>query len=167
MAKVKSLAGDRAHLVHTINYKTHPEWEKEVEKIIPTGVHFVVEVGGSGTIERSFKALAFAGMIASIGFVAGEAATPVPNVNGMALSKGATLRGILIGNRDQFEDMNNHINANGIKPLIDRIFPFAELKQGYEYLASQKVRFSSPLREILADRFVSQHVGKVVIQISQ
>ena len=79
-------------------------------------------------------------MIASIGFVAGEAATPVPNINGMALSKAATLRGILIGNRDQFEDMNAHIEANSIKPLIDRIFPFAELKQGYEYLASQKVR---------------------------
>ena len=57
LAKVKSLAGDRAHLVHTINYKTHPEWEKEVAKIIPTGVHFVVEVGGSGTIERSFQSL--------------------------------------------------------------------------------------------------------------
>ena len=79
-------------------------------------------------------------MIASIGFVAGEASSPVPNINGMALSKGATLRGILIGNRDQFEDMNAHLESNNIKPLVDRVFPFAELKQGYEYLASQKVR---------------------------
>lgn len=53
-------------------------------------------------------------MIGAIGFVAGEAKTPLPNVNGMALGHAATLRGILIGSREQFEAMNKHITATGL-----------------------------------------------------
>ena len=88
--------------------------DEEVLKIIPTGVHHIVEVGGSGTIEKSFASIAFGGCISSIGFVAGSAPREIPNINGMALMKSATLRGILIGSREQFIRMNAQIETNKI-----------------------------------------------------
>lgn len=58
LEKVKALAGDRAHLLHTINYNTHPDWDKEVLAITKgNGVDFIVEVGGQGTIEKSFNSI--------------------------------------------------------------------------------------------------------------
>ena len=45
--------------------------------------------------------------------------------------------------------MNRLLEARQIHPLIDRIFPFDQAKEAYEYLISQK------------------HVGKVVIKVSE
>jgi NADPH:quinone reductase-like Zn-dependent oxidoreductase len=44
-----------------------------------------------------------------------------------------------------FEGMNRAIEANGLKPVIDRVFPFAEAKAAYRHLKSQS------------------HFGKIVI----
>ena len=56
---------------------------------------------------------ALGGMIAAVGFVAMGATTfaPFPDVNGLAISSASNLRGIFIGSRTQFEDMNAHIAA--------------------------------------------------------
>ena len=106
---------------------------------------------------------ALGGMIGAIGFVAGEAKTPLPNVNGMALAQAATLRGILIGSRQQFEAMNQHITATGLsespsfglrkgeltsfaEPLVDKVFEFEQLKEAYDYQWSQQVRVSLSVR---------------------
>lgn len=45
--------------------------------------------------------------------------------------------------------MNRAITANGIKPVVDKVFPFEEAKEAYSYLQSQK------------------HVGKVVIKVAK
>jgi NADPH:quinone reductase-like Zn-dependent oxidoreductase len=44
-----------------------------------------------------------------------------------------------------FEAMNRAIEAGGLKPVIDKVFPFAEAKDAYRHLKSQN------------------HFGKVVI----
>ena len=64
----------------TINYKLTPAWEKEVLKLTDgRGVDHIVEVGGAGTLARSYEAIAFAGKIALIGVLAAPAATPIPS----------------------------------------------------------------------------------------
>ena len=43
-----------------INYKTHPEWQKEVSRLTAgRGVDCIIEVGGVGTLARSYEALGF------------------------------------------------------------------------------------------------------------
>ncbi|KAI0673129.1 NAD-P-binding protein [Trametes maxima] len=133
---------------HTINYKTTPDWDQEVLKITNgRGVDYILEVGGPGTLMKSVNAIRYGGTISLIGFVAGQAdvnALPV-----MVLSKSVILRGILIGSRSQFEDMNRLISAVKLRPVVDKVFSFEDTRKAYEYQESQ------------------QHVGKVVIKVSK
>lgn len=59
-----------------------------------------------------------------------------------------TVRGIAVGSRLQFEDMNRAIEANDIHPVLDgRIFSLAEAREAFEYLWNQ------------------HHFGKVILQV--
>lgn len=84
------------------------------------------------------------GVISIIGFL-GQGEQP-----GMleALMYGCIIRGILVGSRMQFDDMNRAIDANKIKPVVDdKIFNFEETKAAYQHMWDQK------------------HFGKTVIKV--
>lgn len=50
-----------------------------------------------------------------------------------------TVRGVLVGNRAQFEQMNAAIEANKIKPVVDeKVFTLAETREAYQYMWDQK-----------------------------
>lgn len=133
------------HLVTTVNYKTNPDWDKVALDVTQgKGVDHVVEVGGPGTLEKSFNSIKRGGVISTIGFVAqGEA----PNVAYHALLTGAYFKGVLVGSREQFEHMNQIFEDHKIKPLVDKVFPFEQAEEAYAYQWSQA------------------HVGKVVIKV--
>ncbi|KIP06634.1 hypothetical protein PHLGIDRAFT_72382, partial [Phlebiopsis gigantea 11061_1 CR5-6] len=134
---------------HVINYKKTPDWEKEVLKITGgRGVDHIIEVGGPGTLNKSLESVRIGGSVHVIGFVAGRDAD-ASQLPLQVLFKAATLRGILIGSRTQFEDMNRLIDARQIKPVVDSVFAFEQAQDAYAHLASQK------------------HVGKVVIKVSK
>jgi NADPH:quinone reductase-like Zn-dependent oxidoreductase len=117
-----------------INYKTHPEWEKEVARLTGgRGVDHVIEIGGAGTLDRSFESVGFGGKVALIGFLAGAAATLNPV--GLML-KGGSLQGIGVGSTAMFEALNRAIEVNRIKPVVDKIFPFEKAADAYRCLAS-------------------------------
>ncbi|RPD77235.1 NAD(P)-binding protein [Lentinus tigrinus ALCF2SS1-7] len=138
----------RLGATHVINYKTTPDWDKEVLKITNgRGVDHVVEVGGPGTIMKSVNATRYGGQIHVIGFVAGQA--DVSQLPGMILGKAIHVRGILIGSRTQFEDMNRLLSAVKLKPVVDKVFDFEHVQEAYEYQWSQ------------------HHVGKVVVKVSK
>jgi NADPH:quinone reductase-like Zn-dependent oxidoreductase len=83
------------------------------------------------------------GMIAVIGTRGGNAgAATLPHT---AL---VTTRRILIGSRQQFEEMNRAVEVNDIHPVIDRkVFGFQDVPEAFQYLWDQKA------------------IGKVVIDI--
>lgn len=56
---------------------------------------------------------------------------PIPVV-----MKGVTVQGIYVGSRVMFEAMNEAITVNKLKPVIDRVFPFAELPQALVHMES-------------------------------
>src|ERR1700722_4427933 len=59
---------------HTVNYKTTPDWEKvAVEFTGGRGVDHVVEVGGQGTLAKSFGAIRIGGTISMISGLSGAA----------------------------------------------------------------------------------------------
>jgi len=132
---------------HLINYKTTPDWDQEVLKLTDgRGVDHVVEVGGPGTLTKSLNALCHGGCVHIIGFVAGGG--DISSAPLQLIGKAAVMRGILIGSRTQFEDMNRLITAVGLRPVVDKVFSFEEVRAAYEHLESQ------------------QHVGKVVIKVA-
>ncbi len=129
----------------TINYKTTPDWDKAVRELTGgVGVDNVIEVGGTGTLKRSFNAARVSGAVSLIGVLSGRAEPPNPLI---VMRNRLTLRGIYVGSRRMFLDLNRALQANGVEPVIDTVFPFDQAREAYEYVQAAK------------------HFGKVVISV--
>ncbi len=116
-----------------INYKTTPAWEDRAKELTGgVGVDQVVEVGGAGTLAKSFKAVRMGGTISLIGVLTGAGTVdPIP-----VLMKGIRVQGIYVGSRDLFEAMNRAITLHRLKPIVDRVFGFTEIRQALAHLES-------------------------------
>lgn len=116
-----------------VNYRTREDWDKAVLELTDgRGVDHVVEVGGTGTLTKSVRAVRVGGHIALIGALdmAGEF-NPIP-----VFMKGIRVQGIFVGSRQMFEDMNEKISAAKMHPVIDRTFGFDEAKDALRYMES-------------------------------
>lgn len=129
LARLSAMGAD-----HLINYKATPNWGAEALKITHgRGVDHIVEIGGAGTMPESITACAVGGHISLIGVLAGYAG-PVPTVQLMA--KQIRLIGITVGTRRQQQEMIRAINQSGMRPVIDRHFPLAELGAAFRHQES-------------------------------
>ncbi|HKP11061.1 MAG TPA: NAD(P)-dependent alcohol dehydrogenase [Blastocatellia bacterium] len=126
----------------TINYQKTPDWDKEVAVLTSRfGVDHVIEVGGAGTLSKSLNAARVGGHVALIGVLAsGGSFNPIS-----VLMKGVRLQGVFVGSRQMFEEMNRAIEANHLRPVIDRTFAFDEVADALRYMES------------------GSHFGKIVI----
>jgi NADPH:quinone reductase-like Zn-dependent oxidoreductase len=130
----------------TLNYRTMPDWEKEVWRLTDKrGVDHVMEVGGPETLAKSMQCVAGGGHIALIGVLTGFGA-PTASLFPL-VARNVQLNGIYVGSRAHFEAMNRFLAEKQIRPVIDRVFSFEDAAQAYEYLAS------------------GSHLGKVVIAV--
>ena len=117
-----------------INYVRTPEWAQEVKRLTGgRGVDCVVEVGGAGTLARSFQSLARGGKVALIGFLAGREGDTNPSP---LMMTGGSLHGIFVGDREMFEELNRAIIVNRIVPVVDREFSFDSALAAYKHHAS-------------------------------
>lgn len=116
-----------------INYKTTPDWEEKVRDLTGgAGVDHVVEVGGAGTLGKSLRAVRTGGTISLIGVLTGGGqVNPMP-----ILMKNVRVQGIYVGSREMFEAMNRAVARNELRPVVDRVFPMAEIKEALRYLES-------------------------------
>jgi NADPH:quinone reductase-like Zn-dependent oxidoreductase len=48
--------------------------------------------------------------------------------------KKINMQGIFVGSREMFESMNRAVSANGLHPVIDRVFSFKEVKEALRYM---------------------------------
>jgi NADPH:quinone reductase-like Zn-dependent oxidoreductase len=130
----------------TINYRSTPDWEKKVKDLTGgVGADHVVEVGGSGTLARSLRAVRIGGTVSLIGSLTGLAA----EVNlAHILMQNVRVQGVIVGSRDSFEAMNRAIALHRLRPVIDRTFPFPQARAALEHMAGQG------------------HFGKVCIRIA-
>jgi NADPH:quinone reductase-like Zn-dependent oxidoreductase len=130
---------------HTINYREHPDWAKRVLEITDgRGVDLTLEVGGPGTLSQTLRATRIGGQVSLIGVLTG---TEGEIKLGQILHKAITVRGIYVGSRQMFVEMNHALELHGVKPVIDRVFPFAETVDAFRHMES------------------AQHFGKIVIRI--
>jgi len=142
-AKLERARAMGAH--HTINYRTEPDWDRRVMEITGgRGVDMTLEVGGAGTLSKTLRATGYAGHISLIGVLSGIAGDVQI---GHILHKALTVRGIYVGSRAIFEEMNQAITQHKLEPVIDHVFSFDESVSAFRHLES------------------AQHSGKVVISV--
>ncbi|GAA5964557.1 hypothetical protein JCM3765_005235 [Sporobolomyces pararoseus] len=126
-----------------INYRTHPEWEKEVlAKNGGRGVDHVIEIGGAGTLFRSIRSCCPGANVWIVGYMSDYAAKAEgqeqPEYAKEILYSQAVVRGVVCGSRDMFEDLIRCVEINQIVPVVDKVFPFEQTQEAYRYLDSGK-----------------------------
>jgi NADPH:quinone reductase-like Zn-dependent oxidoreductase len=138
LERAKTMGADEG-----INYRRNPEWQDKVRELTHgRGVDHVLEVAGSDG--KSLAAVRNGGHLAIIGSRAGHAGELDRR---QILGKGVRITGINVGSRAMFEAMNRAIAANGLRPVIDKTFPFSDSLAAYR------------------DFTTGQHFGKVVISM--
>lgn len=141
LARMKQLGADQL-----INYRTTPEWSKTVlEMTNGIGADHVVEVGGPATLNQSIAATRAGGHISVIGILTGLAGE-LDLVT--VLIKQLCLQGILVGHRHHQLEMIKAIDANQMRPVIDRTFAVEDIVEAFQYQESK------------------QHFGKICLNIS-
>jgi NADPH:quinone reductase-like Zn-dependent oxidoreductase len=116
-----------------INYKETPEWEDRARELSGgTGVDHVVEVGGAGTFNKSLKAVRAGGRIYLIGVLSGPGNVNITPV----LMKNVRVQGIFVGSREMFEAMNRAIAVHQLRPVVDRVFGFGEIRAALKHMES-------------------------------
>ena len=129
----------------TINYQNTAEWDSRIVELTDgVGVDRVIEVGGPGTLQKSINATKVGGIISLIGILTGvEGEISPTNI----MRKSITLRGIYVGSRQMFVEMNEAISLNKMKPVIDEEFDFSHAQAAYHRMRS------------------AHHLGKLVIGV--
>ncbi|KAF3762739.1 NAD(P)-binding protein [Cryphonectria parasitica EP155] len=148
LARAKDLGAD-----HLINYQASPDWDEQVMRLTAgRGADIIFEVGGARTLRKSFDCVTFGGVINSIGYVSGKQDDPagdLTNLNVLALRRTVTLRGIINGPRDRFEEMCGFYARHQIRPVVDRVFVFDQAVEALKFL------------------YDGSHFGKVVVRVAE
>ncbi|KAF4970707.1 hypothetical protein FSARC_2338 [Fusarium sarcochroum] len=137
-----------------INYRTHWEWQDPVMKATQNrGADIIFETGGSRTLRKSFDSIAFGGLINCVGYLSGkeeeEDIGGKVGVNVLALRRNVTLKGILNGPKDRFEEMVAFYEKHSIHPVVSKVFGFEKADEALKFLST------------------GQHFGKVVVRVSK
>ena len=138
--RLKQLGAD-----FTLNYKATPDWGKKAREWSGRGVDLVVEVGGVGTLNESIRATRIGGTIAFIGVLAGPP-TSDSRLPLMVMQQ-QRLQGVTVGSVEDLQAMADAIAASGLKPVIDKVFPFDQVKQAFGHMES------------------GAHFGKIAVEI--
>jgi putative PIG3 family NAD(P)H quinone oxidoreductase len=122
------------------------DWAAQVEAAIGARrVHAVVDLVGGNYLEGNMRVLASRGRIVVVGLTAGATA---PFNLGVLLVKRLTIVGTTLRGRPLEEkitvarDLSEHIlplfDVGRLKPVVDRVFAFEEIKAAHELMESNK-----------------------------
>jgi NADPH:quinone reductase-like Zn-dependent oxidoreductase len=129
LERLKSLGADAV-----INYRIAPDWGKKARELTRQGVDLVVEVGGVGTLNESIRAIRIGGTIAFIGVLAGP--PPAELRLPLMVLQQQRLQGVTVGSVEDLQAMCDAIAVNGMKPAIDKTFPFDQVAEAFRHMAS-------------------------------
>lgn len=118
-----------------VNYTRQEDWAKWVaDETGGEGADLIVEVGGAGTFAQSLKAVRIGGVIAQIGVLA---SSEQPLQIAPILRKLVYIKGIYVGCRADFEEMNRAIEQKGLKPIVDQVFTFDDAPKAFSAMESR------------------------------
>ena len=118
----------------TINYSQIPEWGKAARMLTDgRGFDHILEVGGEKTLPQSLRCIRPGGTLSMIGILSGSA---MSTSLGLIITRQVRLQGITVGHRDGLEAMLRAMSQHQIRPVVDKVFAFEELKESFNYLKS-------------------------------
>jgi NADPH:quinone reductase-like Zn-dependent oxidoreductase len=138
LARAKALGADVA-----INYKTSPAWHKDVREAVPAGPTLVIDSVGGETLARALEIARVGARVVIYGGTTGNATIrPFP-----IFWKHLSLLGTSMGGPADFAAMVRLIDEARLRPVVDRVYPLAEIAAAAQ-------------RQLSNDQF-----GKVVLEI--
>jgi NADPH:quinone reductase-like Zn-dependent oxidoreductase len=130
----------------TVNYRTHPEWDRDIMAATGgRGVDIVFDNAGPVTMRQSMACAVPGGTIFMVGRAAGRAERHPSIVN--AYLKNLSIRTLSSGPRHMLDDLVRGWAQSGLKPVISHIFDFEDAIAAFRLLRT------------------GGHVGKIVIRI--
>ena len=135
--------------VQTINYNSTSDWEKEILRLNNgVGADIILENGGTSSTIKSLQGVKKGGIVSQVGYLGEQDPKDLEGFIPLLIDKAVNLRGINVGSRVDFEQMNKVIEASELsfEDIIDRRYSFEQSPEAFEYLWSGK------------------HVGKIVIE---
>ena len=129
LERLKQMGAD-----HVINYRTTPEWGRQVREVTAgRGVDHVVEVVG-GDLGQSVQACRTGGSVYLIGLVSRK---PLQLMGGALITGNKRVIGFTVGSRAEQQDMVRAIETAKMKPVVDKVFPLEELGQAFRHQEAQ------------------------------
>ncbi len=127
LARARELGADVG--IHRIE---RPDWDRAVlEATDGAGADLVVENGGAGTLSRSLRATASGGTVALLGALTGLEA---PVRLAPAVMRRIRIAGVMTDCRRALRDLIAFLEQTGIRPVLDRRFPLAELPRALDFM---------------------------------
>ncbi|MDQ0771617.1 NADPH:quinone reductase-like Zn-dependent oxidoreductase [Streptomyces aurantiacus] len=121
--------------VDVLNYRATPTWGETIYAGTG-GVDKVVNPAGGDAMTQSVMAVGGGGEIAVMGlFSAGDAPLPLP----VLMSKGASIRGTVVGGSKALARLVDFVDQHGITPVVQKTFAFTDAKAAYTAQASRDV----------------------------
>lgn len=141
----------------TINYKTEDFAERISEITDGNGVNLILDFVGASYWEKNLRSIAIDGRWILIGTLGGSKLEEIDL--SPLMGKRITLRGTLLTPRsdeykaeltaDFVKQALPYFNDQTIRPIIDRVFPFAEVANAHRYMEDNK------------------NIGKIVLQLDE
>jgi len=140
LARARELGAD-----HGINYRSTPDWAEATRELTGgRGVDALLEVGGAETLPMSLRAAREGGHVVLVGLLTGKLGD---RDEARKNERGVRVDSVYVGSARHFERMNEAIARSGLKPVIDRTFPFEAAARAFRHLES------------------GAHFGKIVITL--
>lgn len=126
----------------TVDYRDS-DWTDQVKAITQgNGVDVIVDVAGGDILAQSLRICNYGARVGVVGVLSGQDSNI--HVRDL-LYRQIQVRGIFMDSTEQLRALMRAAAALNLKPAIDKVFPFEQVKEAYYYLEAQK------------------HIGKVVI----
>lgn len=117
---------------HVISYVEHPSWGERVREYSEGGVEHVVEVVG-GDLSQSLKALRPGGCLHLVGALSRQ---PIQFPSLLAIKGNVRITSMTVGSRSDQARMVRAVQANGLKPVVDCVFPMNDLRSAFELMSA-------------------------------
>lgn len=125
------------------NYVTTPDWGPVIKEATG-GIDIVVETAGAATLGIALSTVSKGARVAQIGLISGVGASlPLQ----FFIPRAVQMRGINVGGRDAYEQMNKAIALHKLQPIVGDRFAFDQLPQALGRVAK------------------GGHFGKIVLDI--